>query len=265
MVEVIGVKLKEKGQIYYFLPNNYVIKKNVTVIVETERGLQFGKVATDVIEIDESKIKTPLKKIIRIASKQDYRQHKNNLRDAREAIIKCRELVKKFELDMQVIDASFTFDRNQLMFYFVSDQRVDFRELAKALASIYKTRIELRQVGVRDRAKETGGIGLCGRCLCCSQFLCDFDSVSINMAKNQNLSLNPTKINGLCGRLLCCLKYEDECYSEYRKGLPDIGDKVETSERIGKVVSLDIIEGKYKVEVPDVGIIDMARDNNGSD
>ena len=165
---------------------------------------------------------------------------------------------------MQIIDASFTFDRDQLMFYFLSDSRVDFRELAKALASIYKTRIELRQVGVRDRAKEAGGLGLCGRCLCCSQFLYDFDSVSINMAKNQNLSLNPSKINGVCGRLLCCLKYENECYCEYRKGMPDVGDKVETEDGIGKVVSIDVISGKYKVEVPDVGLVDMVRDNNGS-
>lgn len=264
MVEVIGVTLKEKGRIYYFLPNNYVIKKNVTVIVETERGLQFGKVVTDIIKYDESKLKNPLKKIVRIASKQDYKQHMKNLKDAKEAIIKCRELTEKYGLDMQIIDASFTFDRDQLMFYFLSDSRVDFRELAKALASIYKTRIELRQVGVRDRAKETGGLGLCGRCLCCSQFLCDFDSVSINMAKNQNLSLNPSKINGVCGRLLCCLKYENECYCEYRKGMPDVGDKVETEDGIGKVVSIDVISGKYKVEVPDVGLVDMVRDNNGS-
>jgi cell fate regulator YaaT (PSP1 superfamily) len=264
MVEVIGVTLKEKGRIYYFLPNNYVIKKNVTVIVETERGLQFGKVVTDIIKYDESKLKNPLKKIVRIASKQDYKQHMKNLKDAKEAIIKCRELTEKYGLDMQIIDASFTFDRDQLMFYFLSDSRVDFRELAKALASIYKTRIELRQVGVRDRAKEAGGLGLCGRCLCCSQFLCDFDSVSINMAKNQNLSLNPSKINGVCGRLLCCLKYENECYCEYRKGMPDVGDKVETEDGIGKVVSIDVISGKYKVEVPDVGLVDMVRDNNGS-
>ena len=264
MIEVIGVSLKEKGRIYYFLPNNYTLKKNVTVIVETERGLQFGKVETDIIKIDEEKIKNPLKKIVRISSKQDYQNHKKNLKDAKDALQVCRDLIKKHNLDMQIIDANYTYERDQLMFRFLSDRRVDFRELAKELASIYKTRIELRQVGVRDRAKEIGGVGPCGRAFCCANFINDFDSVSINMAKNQNLSLNPAKINGVCGRLLCCLKYEDCCYSDCRKIVPNVGSKIKTNQGVGTVQSVDILTGKCKVEIPEVGVIEVNKNQYGS-
>lgn len=259
MIDVIGVSFKEKGRIYYFSPKNMKLKKNITVVVETERGLQFGKVETDVMQIDSKKIKTPLKNILRIATKKDYENYKKNIKDASLALAKCKKLVSKHNLDMQIIDAIYTLDRDQLVFHFIADNRVDFRSLAKDLASIYKTRIELRQVGVRDKAKEIGGIGPCGRKFCCAQFLNDFDSVSINMAKNQNLSLNPTKINGVCGRLLCCLNYEDETYKECRKCLPEIGTKVKIKEGTGVVVSLDILNNSYLVDIPEVGKVKVSK------
>lgn len=253
MIEVIGVTFKDKGRIYYFSPKNLKLKKNITVVVETERGIHFGKVVTDVIEVDEKNLKSPLKKIIRIASKQDYENHKKNIKDATVALSKCKELVLKYSLEMQIIDAEYTLDRDQLVFHFIADNRIDFRTLAKDLASIYKTRIELRQVGVRDKAKEIGGIGPCGRAFCCAKFLNNFDSVSINMAKNQNISLNPNKINGVCGRLLCCLNYEDEEYQKCRKCLPEIGQRVKIKEGTGTVVNLDILAKSYIVDIPEIG------------
>lgn len=254
MIEVVGISFEEKGRMYYFSPNNLKLKNNITVIVETEKGEQFGKVTKEIFSIEEKKLISPLKNVIRIATKQDYYTNKKNLKDAAEALKKCRGLAVKENLNMQIIDANYTFDRTQLVFRFLADSRVDFRNLAKELASIYKTRIELRQVGVRDKAKEIGGIGPCGRPLCCSCFLNDFESVSINMAKNQNISLNQSKINGACGRLLCCLKYEDETYSECRKCLPKVGEIVETEEGNGKVISVDILNKKYSVEVPGIGV-----------
>ena len=257
MIQVVGISLKEKGKIYYFTPNNFTLKKGVTVIVETEKGLQFGKVEKTVIELPENKINFPLKKVIRIATKRDYQEHCKNLKDASKALIDCRKLVDKLNLPMQVIDASYTFMRDQLIFRFLADNRIDFRELARQLAAIYKTRIELRQVGVRDKAREIGGLAPCGRALCCSKYSYDFDSVSINMAKNQGIALNPSKINGVCGRLLCCLKYEDETYTEYRKNLPEVGEKVTTEKGEGIVVGLDILNQSYRVEIPKVGIIEI--------
>ena len=257
MIKVVGVSFKENGKVYYFLPGNINLKKNITVIVQTERGLQFGKVVTNIIELEENKINSSLKQIIRIASKKDFHDHLKNLKDAKEALVKCKSIVEKENLPMQVIDCEFTFDRSQLIFKFISDNRIDFRNVVKQLASIYKTRIELRQVGVRDKAKEVGGIGVCGCKLCCARFLKDLESVSINMSKNQNIALNPNKINGVCGRLLCCLKYEDECYKDCRKCLPKIGDIVETEKGKGTVVSLDILKKKYKVDVKDIGIIEI--------
>lgn len=256
MIEVVGITFKDKGKVYYFSPGKYKLKKGTTVIVKTERGLQFGKVEISCTEISEQKLKSPLSNVVKIASKQDYQQHKRNLTDAKEALKECKKLVEKYKLNMSIIDSSYTFDRSQLLFTFIADSRVDFRKLAKDLANIYKTRIELRQVGVRDKAKEVGGCGQCGRPLCCSKFLCDFDSVSINMAKNQNISLNPNKINGVCGRLLCCLKYEDECYKECRKSIPCIGKKVKTDQGEGKVISVDILKQKYRVDVPEYGIVE---------
>ncbi len=257
MIEVVGVTFKHNGKIYYFSPNGLKIKKGINVIVKTERGLQFGKVELENFQIEEKKLKSSLNEVVRIASKNDFNTHLKNERDVKKALNKCKELVEKYELNMVILDASYTFDRSQLLFTFLSDNRVDFRKLAKDLATLYKTRIELRQVGVRDKAKEIGGYGCCGRPLCCSKFLSDFDSVSINMAKDQNIALNPNKINGVCGRLLCCFKYEDECYKECSKKLPKVGKTVETSEGTGKVISVDILAQKYKVNIKDKGIIEV--------
>lgn len=262
MIDVIGVSFNTKGKIYYFLPGKYILKKNVTVIVPTEKGLQFGKVIENKKTISEDEIKGEIKTIIRISTKKDYQKHLENISLAKEAVKVCKAKVKEEKLNMQIIDASYTFDRSQLMFRFISDNRVDFRNLVKELASIYKTRIELHQVGVRDKAKEIGGYGLCGRCLCCTKFLNDLDSVSINMAKNQNISLNPNKINGLCGRLLCCLKYENECYSKCKLKLPRIGSSIKTKEGTGVVVSVNILKESYKVSIPDVGIVEVNINEN---
>lgn len=258
----MGISFKEKGRIYYFLPGKLKLRKGITVVVESESGLQFGKVVTDLITIDRSKFRKELMPILRVATKQDFENNKKNLRDAKAAIKKCKTLANKYKLDMQIIDAVYTLDRDQLVFHFLSDNRVDFRALAKDLASIYKTRIELRQVGVRDKAKEIGGIGPCGQKFCCAKFLNDFDSVSINMAKNQNLSLNPNKINGVCGRLLCCLNYEDECYRKYRKDLPEVGSKVKTEHGEGVVTSIDILKKIYTVEIPDFGKLKVESHEN---
>lgn len=262
MEEVIGVTFKEKGKVYYFLPGKYKLKKGTTVIVKTEQGLQFGKVELENFELDLNKLNSPLNKIVRIASKDDYQNHKENVELAKEALKKSKELVEKYNLSMYILDANYTFDRSQLVFKFISNDRVDFRKLAKELASIYKTRIELRQVGVRDKAREVGGCGQCGRELCCSKFLGDFDSVSINMAKNQGLALNPDKINGVCDRLLCCLKYENDCYVESRKGLPQLGKKIKTEKGEGKVISVNILKGLYRVEIPEVGIVEFSNNEN---
>lgn len=260
-MKVVGVAFDNNKQIYYFNPKTFDLRRNVTVIVETERGLQFGKVILPPFEIEEEKIKSVLKNVIRISTKKDYLEYKKNIRDAELALIKCKKLIEKLDLNMQVMDANFTFDRAQLLFRFLSDNRVDFRQLAKELANIYKTRIELRQVGVRDKAKEIGGCGLCGRQLCCARFNSDMSSVSINMAKNQNISLNPNKINGVCGRLLCCLKYEDETYKEYKKDLPKVGSIVDTLKGRGKVISIDILNKKYNVDIKDVGIVEIDGSN----
>lgn len=257
MIEIVGVSLKKGGKIYYFSPNGLKLEKGNNVIVKTERGLQFGIVETENTEIEEQKLKATLSEVVRVCSKKDIETNEKNIIDAKKTLKKCKELVEKYDLNMMILDASYTFDRSQLLFTFLADNRVDFRKLAKDLASIYKTRIELRQVGVRDKAKEIGGYGSCGRPLCCSKFLCDFDSVSINMAKNQNIALNPTKINGACGRLLCCLKYEDECYKEYSKKLPKVGKKVETEFGEGKVISVDILKQKYRVDVKEHGIVEV--------
>jgi cell fate regulator YaaT (PSP1 superfamily) len=251
---VVGIKLSDNGKTYYFNSNGYNLNNGDNVIVETEKGLQYGEVV--VIEVDDVKNNNlEYKNVIRIANKNDYKKHMNNLKDADKALVKCNELIEEYELDMKIIDVSYTFDREQLIFRFVSDNRVDFRQLAKDLGSIFKTRIELRQVGIRDKAKEIGGIGPCGRKLCCNNFLTEFDSVSINMAKNQNLSLNPTKINGVCGRLLCCLKYENDNYTEYKKGLPDVGHRVKTEKGEGKVISVDVFKRSYKVLLPENEIL----------
>jgi cell fate regulator YaaT (PSP1 superfamily) len=261
MIKAVGVSFKENGKVYHFSPNGHTCNLGDKVIVETERGTQLGIVKKEEYELKDELLKSSLSRIQRIASQDDINRHEKNLNDANEAVKKCRSLADKYSLNMYIIDASFTFDRNQLFIRFMADVRVDFRSLAKELANIYKTRIELRQVGVRDKAKEIGGYGPCGKTLCCAMFMTDFDSVSINMAKNQNIALNPTKINGVCGRLMCCLKYEDDCYKECRKGLPKEGKKVITPEGEGKVISVDVLRGSYRVNIPNVGIVEFDKEN----
>lgn len=258
MKEIVGITLQDNGKIEYYFVDDFKLKKGYNVLVKTARGIEFGKVVTEPRKVDISKLKVEIKKIYKTATKQDYYTHKQNLNDAKVAEKKCQELVKKYKLDMRILDANYTFDRNQLLFRFYADARVDFRELTKELASIYKTRIELRQIGVRDKAKQVGGYGSCGQTLCCKRFLNDFDSVSISMAKNQNISLNPSKINGICGRLLCCLKYEDECYKECKKGLPNPGTEVELKEGKGKVISVDILNRSYNVLITNGNVIEVS-------
>ena len=257
MNKIVGISFLDDSQIEYFYTTLEELKKDTTVIVEINGVKKFGKVVTPIHSIDTKNLKKELGKIIRVANKKDYYQNKDNIKLSKEALKNCKKLIKKYNLEMNVIDAFYSFDRDQLMFTFYAEQRIDFRDLAKELASIYKTRIELHQIGVRDKAKKISGIGPCGQKLCCSRFMNDFDSVSISMAKNQNLSLNPTKINGLCGRLLCCLKYENECYISARKNLPKVGDIVETELGSGKVISVDILRKKYKIDTTDKGIIEI--------
>ncbi|HHW69088.1 MAG TPA: stage 0 sporulation family protein [Tenericutes bacterium] len=265
MIKVVGVTFKEKGKIYFFKPNGLELKNKIDVIVKTEKGQQYGKIEKELFEIDEEKINTPINEVIRIATKDDYLKNLQNINDAKKALIVCRKKVETKKLNMQILNAYYSFDREQLTFNFLSDNRVDFRDLVKDLAAIYKTRIELRQIGVRDKAKEIGGCGPCGRGLCCSKFLNELDSVTINMAKNQNISLNPNKINGVCGRLLCCLKYENECYLECKKGLPKIGKIIQTEKGEGKVISVDILRRAYKVDIPNEGIVEfIEKEQDGS-
>lgn len=257
---VVGVNFKPHGQVYYFDPGKFNLKPNITVIVETEHGLQFGTVINPKIEINSPQ--KDLKKIIRIANKNDFTKHKKNLKDSAEALRVCRKIVERNNMNMHIIDASYTFDRDKLIFRFLSDTRIDFRELARELASIYKVRIELRQIGIRDKAKEVGGYGPCGQKLCCARFLQDLNAVSINMAKNQNIALNPSKINGVCGRLMCCLKYEEDTYECYKKDMKKIGDKINTEYGEGTITSLDILNQKYKVNVPEHGIIEVDKNES---
>lgn len=253
-MKIVGIKINDVGKVYYFDSNGLDLKINLTVIVDTDRGLQFGKVVELNVSIDDD---TSYKKVIRIATKKDYLQHLKNIEDSEKAIIKCKDLIKKYNLNMSIIDANYNFDRSQLLFRFVSEERVDFRQLAKELGSKLKTRIELRQIGIRDKAKDVGGIGPCGRFLCCNTFLTNFNTVSINMAKNQGLALNPTKINGVCGRLLCCLNYENDQYLKLKKNLPSIGDKVIINDTEGKVISIEPLLGKYKVLINGSEIIEF--------
>lgn len=259
MTSVIGVSFNGSNKIYYFLPNNNEVKKGDRVYLETERGPQVAEVVTNLIEVDPSKLTSALKQIDRLATKEEIKKAEKNMADAVKALENANKISKELGLDMRLISASFTLDRKQLLFNFVSDDRVDFRELAKKLAYVYKTRIELRQVGARDKAKDIGGIGQCGRGLCCTKFLNDINSVSINMAKNQNLALNPQKINGACGRLMCCLSYENECYADYKKGLPKVGDKISVDGETGKVIYLDLFAKKYKVEMPDGKVLEFEK------
>jgi len=214
MLKVVGVRFKSAGKIYYFDPGNLPIKKDNHVIVETARGVEFGEVVVPIQEVDESEVVLPLKEVMRIATSEDYEVVRENQTQARESLAIFKEKIPVHQLEMKSVDAEYTFDKSKLIFYFTADGRVDFRELVKDLAAVFRVRIELRQIGVRDEAKLLGGIGPCGRLLCCSTWMGEFDPVSIRMAKDQNLSLNPTKISGLCGRLMCCLKFENDVYQE---------------------------------------------------
>lgn len=249
MVKVAGVKFKTAGKIYYFDPEGLEVQLGDSVIVETARGMEFGMVAMEITEVDESEVVTPLKRIIRIADEKDHLQHEENLKKKKRAMDLCQEKIDKHGLVMKLIDVEYTFDNSKIVFYFTADGRVDFRELVKDLAGVFKMRIELRQIGVRDEAKMLGGIGSCGRDLCCHSWLSDFQPVSIKMAKVQNLSLNPSKISGICGRLMCCLNYENDIYMEFRKGMPDIGEKVRTPDGFGKVVDTNLLERDVKVRL----------------
>ncbi|MBR3784852.1 MAG: stage 0 sporulation family protein [Firmicutes bacterium] len=249
MVKVAGVRFKSAGKVYFFDPGEFQVEINDPVIVETARGLEFGTVTMGITDIKEGDVVQPLKKIVRMATDEDIRRHNENEKKKAKAMAQCQEKVDKHGLEMKLIDVEYTFDNNKIIFYFTADGRVDFRELVKDLASVFKMRIELRQIGVRDEAKMLGGIGSCGRSLCCNSWLADFEPVSIKMAKVQNLSLNPTKISGICGRLMCCLKYENDVYMELRKGMPDNGEKVKTKDGMGKVVDTNILESKVRVRL----------------
>ncbi|RFU62628.1 PSP1 domain-containing protein [Peribacillus glennii] len=249
MYDVVGVRFKKAGKIYYFDPGELLIPKDEFVIVETVRGVEFGKVVTARKQVDDKDVVLPLKKVLRIADTKDRMIVEENKSAAQEAYDTCCQKVEEHKLDMKLVDVEYTFDRNKVVFYFTADGRVDFRDLVKDLAAIFRTRIELRQIGVRDEAKMLGGIGPCGRMLCCSTFLGDFEPVSIKMAKDQNLSLNPTKISGLCGRLMCCLKYENDEYETAKELLPDLGEMIDTPGGKGKVVGLNILERVLQVEL----------------
>lgn len=261
MHQVVGVRFKKAGKIYYFSPGSLQVAKGDAVIVETSRGIEYGKVVIGVKTVDEQDVVLPLKQVIRVATKEDELVVEENIRAAQEAFQICTEKIIDHGLEMKLVDVEYTFDRNKVLFYFTADGRIDFRELVKDLAAIFKTRIELRQIGVRDEAKMLGGIGPCGRILCCSSFLGDFEPVSIKMAKDQNLSLNPTKISGLCGRLMCCLKYENDMYEEAKKELPDIGKRINTPQGNGKVVGLNLLERLIQVEMADgIRILEFTMD-----
>ena len=253
MINVIGVRFRTAGKIYFFDPLKFQVKRGDHVIVETARGIEFGTVVSGVKAVDEEKVVQPLKPVIRIATERDLEQAKHNKQKEKDAYKICLEKIQKHGLEMKLIDAEYTFDNNKVLFYFTADGRIDFRELVKDLASVFKTRIELRQIGVRDETKIRGGIGICGRALCCHSYLSDFVPVSIKMAKEQNLSLNPTKISGVCGRLMCCLKNEEDTYEELNRKLPSVGDYVTTDDGMkGEVHSVNVLRQLVKVLV-DVG------------
>ena len=250
MIKVIGVRFRQAGKIYNFSPADFQVKVGDHVIVETARGIEYGSVVQGIREVADDKVIMPLKSVIRIATEEDDKKAIENNEKEKKAFKICKEKIAKHGLEMKLIDTEYTFDNNKVLFYFTADGRIDFRELVKDLASVFKTRIELRQVGVRDETKMLGGIGICGRPLCCNTYLSEFIPVSIKMAKEQSLSLNPTKISGICGRLMCCLKNEQEAYEELNSNLPDIGEKVKTFDGFkGEVVSVNVLRQKVKIVV----------------
>ncbi len=250
MVKVIGVRFRTAGKIYFFDPLKFNVKRGDHVIVETARGIEYGTVVGDPKEVEDDKVVAPLKPVLRVATQRDMEQEAANKAKEKDAFKICLEKIRKHKLDMKLIDAEYTFDNNKVLFYFTADGRIDFRELVKDLASVFKTRIELRQIGVRDETKILGGIGICGRPLCCHSHLSEFVPVSIKMAKEQNLSLNPTKISGVCGRLMCCLKHEEETYEYLNKKLPNVGDYVTTEDGFkGEVQSVNVLRQLVKVVI----------------
>ena len=250
MIKVVGVRFRTAGKIYYFDPKDIELEAGNHVIVETARGIEYGTVMVGPKQVTDDEVVQPLKPVIRKATEEDDSIEAKNREKERQAYATCLEKIKKHELDMKLVDAEYTFDNNKLLFYFTADGRIDFRELVKDLASVFRTRIELRQIGVRDETKILGGVGICGRELCCHTFLSEFAPVSIKMAKEQNLSLNPTKISGVCGRLMCCLKNEEETYEYLNSRLPGVGDRVTTQDGLrGEVQSVNVLRQLVKVVV----------------
>ena len=249
MTEIVGVRFKPVGKIYYFDPNGLTFSRGQAAIVETARGVEYGIVELENREIEDAQIPMPLKKVVRIATENDKRQEKVNRQKEKDAFTICLGKIKAHNLEMKLIDVELAFDLTKILFYFTADGRVDFRELVRDLAAVFRMRIELRQIGVRDEAKMLNGIGICGRTLCCATFLDDFQPVSIKMAKDQNLALNPTKISGICSRLMCCLKYEEETYGFLNQGLPGVGDTVQTPDGKGEVLSVNVLRQLVKTAV----------------
>ncbi|MBE7057266.1 MAG: stage 0 sporulation protein [Ruminococcaceae bacterium] len=248
MVNIVGVRFKKNGKTYYFNPKDLELKSGMHVIVETARGIEYGEVSMDTREASENEVVTPLKDVLRIATEEDDRVFQENVEKAKKAYDICLEKIAAHKLEMKLIDVEYTFDNNKVLFYFTADGRIDFRELVKDLAAVFRTRIELRQVGVRDEAKTLGGLGVCGRALCCSSCLSDFQPVSIKMAKEQGMSLSPTKISGTCGRLMCCLKYEQEAYEDAIKRVPGVGSLVETQQGKGVVTASNLLRETVQVK-----------------
>ena len=262
MVKVIGVRFRTAGKIYYFDPLNFQVKRGDHVIVETARGVEYGTVVGSPREVEDDKVVQPLKPVLRVATERDDEQEAGNKAKEKEAFKICQEKIRKHGLEMKLIDAEYTFDNNKVLFYFTADGRIDFRELVKDLASVFRMRIELRQIGVRDEAKMIGGVGSCGRGLCCSTWLSDFEPVSIKMAKVQNLSLNPSKISGMCGRLMCCLKFENEVYTHLKKGMPTVGERIKTPDGMAIVSDVNILENIIKTRL----VLDNGKkDENGEE
>jgi len=251
MVRVTGIRFKKMGKIYYFDPGDLKLENGMHAVVETSRGIEYGLVVIASKDVSEDKIVSPLKKVIRIATPEDDKAVATNKKKEAEAMEICREKIEKHNLDMKLIDVEYTFDHNKILFYFTAEGRIDFRELVRDLAAVFKTRIELRQIGVRDEAKMVGGLGICGRVLCCNSYMGDFDPVSIKMVKEQNLSLNPTKISGTCGRLMCCLKNEQAVYESLAKNAPSVGSVVETADGKGTVTNVSVLKGVVSVAVGD--------------
>lgn len=249
MPNVVGVQFQKAGKLEYYAPNQLDVNVGDRVVVESKRGIEIGLVKFPPKDVADGDVTLPLKEIIRIVNEEDEEQYYNNERDAEQALELCKKVVKNQNLDMRLVNCEYTLDKSKVIFNFTADDRIDFRKLVKVLAQNLKTRIELRQIGVRDEAKLLGGIGPCGRSLCCSTFLGDFEPVSIKMAKDQNLSLNPTKISGACGRLMCCLKYENDHYEEVRAQLPDVGASVQTPDGSGKVIGLNILDISMQVKI----------------